>query len=112
MATKILKHKGYQGTVEVDFDKNCLTGRVLHIKSLITYCGDSPEALRASFEEEVDEYIADCEAFGVEPEKPFSGTFQVRTTPEVHKQLYTDAVEQGLTFNKFVTGILESECHY
>lgn len=110
MATKILKHKGYQGTVEVDFENNRLSGKVLHIKSLITYCGDTPEALHASFEEEVDEYIADCIALGVEPEKPFSGTFQVRTTPELHKQLTTQAVEKGVTFNKFVTWILETEC--
>lgn len=109
--TKILKHKGYQGTVEVDFENNRLTGKVLHIKSLITYCGDNPDALRASFEEEVEDYLADCEALGVEPEKPFSGTFQVRTTPDVHKKLTIRAVECGVTFNKLVTGILETECH-
>ena len=109
--TKLLKHKGYQGTVEVDFENNRLTGKVLHIKSLITYCGDTPESLQASFEEEVDDYIADCAALGVEPEKPFSGTFQLRTTPEVHKKLTIRAAENGVTFNKLVTEILEKECH-
>lgn len=107
MSQKLLKHKGYQGTVEVDFDKGCLHGKVQFIKSLITYAGATPDELRTSFEQEVDEYIADCEALGVQPEKPFSGTFQIRCSAELHKELSSEALNAGVSFNKYVVAILE-----
>lgn len=107
MSQKLLRHRGYQGTVEVDFDKGCLYGKVLFIKSLITYAGATPDELKASFEQEVDEYIADCEALNVEPEKPFSGTFQIRCSAELHKELSSEALNSGVSFNKYVVALLE-----
>ncbi|MBR9908042.1 MAG: type II toxin-antitoxin system HicB family antitoxin [Gammaproteobacteria bacterium] len=106
---KSLKHKGYQGTVEVDFKKGVLFGKVLFINSLITYAGATPAELQRSFTQEVDDYICDCAALGVEPEKPFSGTFQIRCSPSLHKELTAQAFNAGISFNKYVVSVLSAK---
>lgn len=106
---KLLKHKGYQGTVEVDFDKGVLYGKVLFINSLITYAGATPAELQRNFAQEVDDYISDCAELGVEPEKPFSGTFQIRCSPSLHKELTAQALNAGISFNKYVVSVLAGE---
>ena len=107
MADKVLKHRGYHGSIEIDLEHQRLYGKVLSVKSLITYAGDNLLELQRSFEEELDDYLADCAALGVEPEKPFSGTFQIRCSPSLHKELSYQAQLAGVTFNQFVVSVLQ-----
>lgn len=37
-----------------------LYGRVHGIRDIVTFCGDSPEALQRAFEEAVDDYLEVC----------------------------------------------------
>ena len=56
----ILEYKGYNGTVEYSADDSILFGKVIGIKSLISYEGQSVEELKADFEGAVDEYLEYC----------------------------------------------------
>ncbi len=49
-----------------------------------------------------------CEENGVEPEKPFKGSFNVRVRPEVHRGLAIAAAKRGESLNKYVSEILNS----
>ena len=80
-----LEYKGYKGSVEYSKADNCLCGKVLGMsKDLILYEGNTIDELRADFEAEVESYLAGCLADGVEPRKPYSGTFR-KTNPPTHK---------------------------
>jgi predicted HicB family RNase H-like nuclease len=46
---KILKHKGYYGSVEYDLDSKMLFGRLLGIKGAYIYEGKTLEELEADF---------------------------------------------------------------
>lgn len=102
MPNPVLKYKNYSGSVEVSLEDQCLFGRILFINDRIVYEGETPEALRASFEEAVDDYIATCEELGKSPEKPCSGQFQVRIDPEQHRKAVQAAYGQGITLNDLV----------
>ena len=56
-------------------DDKILYGQVEYIRSLISFEGEDVASLRASFEEAIDDYLALCEEKGIEPEKPFKGSF-------------------------------------
>lgn len=61
----------------------------------------------------VKEVVADMEANGEkvpEPvsEKTYSGKFQIRTTPEVHRKLAIEAAEQNVSLNRYVNSKLVS----
>lgn len=83
----LLEYKGYYGNVEFSNEDETLYGKVLGIKSLISYEGDSIKSLRKDFEEAVDGYLDYCSENGIEPEKMYKGSFNIRIAPELHKRL-------------------------
>ncbi|MCE8035342.1 type II toxin-antitoxin system HicB family antitoxin [Billgrantia tianxiuensis] len=107
MKANVLEYKGYQGSIEVSLEDNVLHGKILHIVDLVTFEARTPEGLREAFEQEVDEYLAFCEEEGVAPDKPFSGTFNVRVGPDIHKRLAMAASRAGKSLNVTVTQVLE-----
>ena len=68
---KTLSYKGYIGSVEYsEFDK-LFYGKVLGIKSLISYESETEAELAESFEKSVDLYLSECKKIGLPPEKTF-----------------------------------------
>lgn len=105
-----LEYKGYRGSVEYSKVDNCLCGKVLGMsKDLILYEGSTIDELRADFEAGVDSYIAGCMADGIDPRKPYSGTLNIRISPEIHSRIAALAQEAGMTINGYIRQALERE---
>ena len=100
--SNLLEYKGYCGTVEYSNADNVLHGKVLGIRSLLSYEGDSLDSLRHDFEDVIDDYLETCSENGVEPEKPYKGKFNVRVSPELHRSLAVYAINHGQTLNAAV----------
>ena len=98
----MMNYKGYIGQVEFDDENHVFTGRVINTKTVITFHGETVKELEKEFKTSVDEYLKWCKEDGTEPEKPYSGNFNVRFTPELHKQASLGAKTIGLSLNKFV----------
>lgn len=96
------QYKGYIGSVQVDFEGNTLTGKILHVLDLVTFVAETPAGLQAAFQEAVDDYLETCQELGRAPDKPFSGQFQVRIAPEEHRALAVEASRRGLGLNELV----------
>ena len=103
-----MTYKGYLGSVEYSHEDNCLFGKVLFIRSLLSYEGQSVAELEADFRQVVDEYLADCKEHGWTPEKPFEGSFNVRVPSEVHRKLAMAAEARGESLNKYVAEVLSA----
>ena len=71
----LLSYKDYNGTVEYSDDDKCLYGKVVGIKSLLSYEGVSVQELEKSFQSTIDEYLTDCKERNVEPEQPYKGRY-------------------------------------
>lgn len=99
---ELLKHQGYTGSVEVSVEDDCLHGKVLFIADLVTYEAESLSGLKREFREAVDDYIEMCKEIGKDPNKPVSGTFNVRVGTELHKKAALTAVQEGLNLNSLV----------
>lgn len=98
----LFEYKGYTGSVEYSAADDVMYGKVLGIRSLLSYEGESVKDLRKDFEEVIDEYLADCSDEGIEPEKPYKGNFNVRVSPELHKKLALFSASHGQTLNSTV----------
>ncbi len=98
----LLTYKNYNGTVEYSAEDDCLFGKVIGIKSLISYEGISIQELKQAFEVMIDEYLEDCKTIGIEPEKPYKGTFNVRINSDLHRSIATYAAIHGQTLNAAV----------
>ena len=97
-----LSYKNYNGTVEYSKEDDCLFGKVIGIKSLLSYEGESIKELKADFQKVIDEYLVDCRERNVEPELPFKGTFNIRISPELHRNIALYAMEHGKSLNAAV----------
>ncbi len=101
--SNILKYNGYVGSVEVSIEDNCLHGKLLFIKDVVTYEAQSPGDLEKEFQAAIADYVETCKELGIEPRKPCSGTFNVRIGPVMHEQAVVAATMDGLYLNDFVT---------
>ena len=97
--SNLLSYKNYNGTVEYSKEDNCLFGKVVGIKSLLSYEGDSVQELEQDFQNVIDEYLEDCKERNAEPEQPYKGTFNVRISPELHRNIAVYAIEPGKSLN-------------
>jgi predicted HicB family RNase H-like nuclease len=101
-----MTYKGYTGSVHYSDEDRVLFGKVEYIRSLISYEGTDVESLRHAFEEAVDDYLDLCQREGRRPEQPFSGTFNVRTGPDLHRRAASLAKAQRTTLNRVVSEAL------
>ena len=105
-----LKHKGYSGTVEYSEEDNCLFGKVIGMnKNIISYEGSTVEELKADFESGIDIYLESCKDRGVKPQKPYSGTLNIRISSELHSQLALKAQMTGRSINAIIKDALISQ---
>ncbi len=103
---KTLKYKGYAGSVEFSAEDDLLFGEILGIDGLVTYEGKTMEELKDSFHEAVEDYLAFCEDHNWKPQKSYSGAFNVRISPETHRDIANLSAEEGITINAFVKRVL------
>ena len=106
--SNLLSYKNYNGTVEYSREDNCLFGKVVGIKSLLSYEGDSIKELEHDFQNAIDDYLEDCKERNVRPEQPYKGTFNVRISPELHRNIAIYAIEHGKSLNAAVEEAIEN----
>lgn len=97
-----LEYKGYTGTIEYSKEDNLLYGKVLGIKGLISYEGQTGKDLEIDFRNVIDEYISDCVSQGIKPENPFKGSFNVRISTDLHRKAAILAMRSQKSLNSFV----------
>jgi len=98
----LIEYKGYFGSVEFSAADNSLFGKVLGIKGLISYEGNSLNSLKDDFEGAIDDYLTMCVEEGIEPQRVCKGKFNVRISPEIHKRLVLYSAAHGQTLNSTV----------
>lgn len=104
-----LSYKGYIGSVNFSEKDNVFFGKIEGINGLVNFEGESVKELTAAFHEAVDDYLAYCEDEGIQPHKSYSGTLNVRITPEIHSQVAILAKRTGLSINAFIKQALEKQ---
>lgn len=102
-----LKYKGYYTIVKYDSESNVLYGKIEDIDDLVTFECTETATVKAEFERAVDDYLDTCLELGKEPSKTYNGVFNVRVSPELHRQVSYMAKKHGLTLNAFVNEALQ-----
>ena len=65
------------------------------------------EELQKAFIDSIKDYLAFCAARGEDPEKPFSGKFVIRLSPELHRKAFIKARLSDKSLNSWVSEVLE-----
>ena len=105
----VMKYKGYYGSVEFDEDEPTFYGKLLYIRSLVSYEGQTATELLQAFHEAVDDYLDTCQRESVSPEKPFKGSFNVRVGEAIHEKAVVIATQRNISLNELVKTALNHE---
>jgi predicted HicB family RNase H-like nuclease len=105
----MLSYKGYLGHVIFDEEADIFHGEVVNTRDVITFQGNSVASLKKAFKDSVNDYLEFCKERGEEPEKPFSGKFNVRIDPALHREAYVAAKTTGMSLNNWVTRAIQHE---
>ena len=108
LSKNVLKYKGYIARIEFSADDQCLHGRIEGISDLVTFESTDAASIEQEFHDAVDDYLSFCAEVGKEPDKHYSGTFNVRIDQETHRALEYYAISHSLTLNAVVSEACES----
>ena len=99
----VMHYKGYIGSVEFSEEDGVLFGKVLGIRSLISYEGTNVKELVEDFHGAVDDYLALCEEDNTEPEVAYKGSLNLRfKNPETHRRAAIYAMMHEQSLNSFI----------
>jgi predicted HicB family RNase H-like nuclease len=101
-----MSYRGYTARVELDDRDGIFVGRILGIRSIISFHGKTVAGLRSEFAMAVDDYLAECKERGIEPEKAASGKLLLRVPPEIHGKALVVAQAAGKSLNQWATEVL------
>ncbi len=98
---KLLKYKEYLGSVDVDLASGVLYGKIQFINDIVTYEAETLPELKTEFEAAVDDYLETCEVIGKEPQRTYSGSFNVRIGEELHREAAFCSLKKDVNLNEF-----------
>ncbi len=104
-----MHYKTYIGSVEFSEADGVFYGKVMGIRALISYEGETAKELVEDFHGAVDEYLELCQAEGKEPEKAYKGSFNIRISPELHRDAAVYAATHQMSLNSFVENAVSNE---
>jgi predicted HicB family RNase H-like nuclease len=104
----MMEYKGYIGKVEFDDEAAIFHGEVINTRDVITFQGKSVGELKRAFRGSVNDYLAFCAERGEDPDKPFSGQFVTRISPDLHRRASVAATIAGKSLNAWVAEQLQS----
>ena len=102
---------GYIARIEPDLDDGILVGRVINTHDIIGFHGETISEAVESFHAVIEEYLEDCKQRGKNPNKPYSGKFNLRLSPELHSKVATEAEKAGKSLNQWVIDTLDHAIH-
>jgi predicted HicB family RNase H-like nuclease len=102
----MLEYKGYIGHVEFDDENDIFHGEVLNTKDVITFQGKSTASIKKAFRDSIDDYLAFCKKRKEQPDKPYSGKFNVRLGEELHRKADLAANKAHMSLNGWVKEVV------
>ncbi len=103
----LLEYKGYHAAIDLDLKDNIFVGTVIGINDSLNFHGSCIGELQEQFEICIDDYLEMCKAYNKTPEKEYKGSFNVRISPELHKNATLEAIREDISLNEFTKHAIE-----
>ena len=107
----LLRYKGYSARPEYSAEDRIFYGKILGISDLVAFQSENAKDLEEEFHKAVDDYLEFCAEIGKQPQKEYSGLFNVRISPELHREVSVFAQAEGVTLNKAVEQAIRAMVH-
>jgi len=103
----IMAVDGYRARIEYDPELDQFRGEILGINGGADFYGSSPTRLRAEFRKSLQVFLEVCKEQGIRPVKTYSGKFNLRIAPGLHREIALQAKSAGKSINQWVSEVLD-----
>jgi len=103
--------EGYKAIVQYDPEIEMFRGEFVELNGGADFYGKDIDSLRKEGRISLKVFLDMCREDDVEPRKKFSGRFNVRIPPALHKDVVAVAAASGKSINQFIADLLEEAVH-
>lgn len=103
----VLEYKGYTGSVEFSADDKIFYGKIVGIRDVVSFEGETVKELTSSFRAAITDYLKTCKELGKEPDEEFKGSFNVRLKGRLHRLAAIKSAAEKISLNKFIERAVE-----
>ena len=103
----IMEIDGYKAKIEYDPELDQFRGEILGLNGSADFYGKTPASLRKEFKKSLKVFLEVCEEKGIEPVKNYSGKFNLRITPRLHREIAARATAADKSINEWISETLK-----
>lgn len=99
---------GYQAVIRFDPDINMFRGEFVDLNGGADFYAADVAGLKREGASSLRVFLDMCQEDGVRPRRRFSGKFNVRLPPELHRNVAAAAAADGKSLNQWITDELRT----
>ncbi|AGI32138.1 TPA: type II toxin-antitoxin system HicB family antitoxin [Mannheimia haemolytica] len=103
----IMDINGYKAVIAYDPETELFRGEFIGLNGGADFYADNVIQLKKEGELSLNIFLELCREKGIEPFKQYSGKFNVRLSPELHKAAVIAATAENLSLNEWINQTLE-----
>ncbi len=97
---------GYKAVINFDPEIDMFRGEFINLNGGADFYATDVDGLHKEGNASLQMFLTMCKEDGVEPEKQYSGKFNVRLTPDLHADLVVAAAAAGKSINQWISDTL------
>lgn len=103
----IMNINGYKAIIAFDPETELFRGEFIGLNGGADFYADNVAQLKQEGELSLKVFLEMCEEKGIEPFKQYSGKFNIRLSPKLHKAAVIAATAKNLSLNEWISQTLE-----
>jgi len=103
----IMEIDSYKAKIEYDPELDQFRGEILGLNGSADFYGKTPASLRKEFKNSLKVFLEVCEEKGIEPNKNYSGKFNLRITSRLHREIAARATAADISINEWISETLK-----
>ncbi|MEG9499162.1 DNA repair protein [Mannheimia granulomatis] len=102
----IMEINGYKAVIAYDPETELFRGEFIGLNGGADFYADNVAQLKKEGEISLNVFLEMCEKKNIEPFKQYSGKFNIRLSPELHKAAVMAATAENLSLNEWISQTL------
>jgi len=107
----IMDIEGYKAIIKYDPGLDKFRGEFIGLNGGADFYATTIEELKKEGRISLNVFLEMCREEGLDPNKKYSGTFNLRVPPELHAEIAARSAAEGKSLNKCVTDLIEDAVH-
>ena len=107
----MMEINNYRAMVQYDPEIEMFRGEFIGLNGGADFYASDIKGLKEEGETSLNVFLDMCKEEGVDPQKSYSGKFNIRIPPELHADIVSVAILEGKSLNQWVVETLDHASH-